>query len=215
MNQIATETRGKTRGKFITFEGIDGAGKSTHIAGVVALIQAQGLSVLSTREPGGTPLAEQIRSLLLSVNHDEKMSNNTELLLMYAARAQHLQQVILPALAQGKMVLCDRFTDSSFAYQCAGRGLSRDKLELLNQNFVVKMPDITFWLDAPIETGMLRARERGALDRFEQEKVAFFEKVRSGFQELYQAQPERMKRIDATQTPEQVFDLALSYLSVK
>ena len=112
-------------------------------------------------------------------------------------------------------MLCDRFTDSSFAYQCAGRGLSRDKLELLNQNFVVKMPDITFWLDAPIETGMLRARERGALDRFEQEKVAFFEKVRSGFQELYQAQPERMKRIDATQTPEQVFDLALSYLSVK
>ena len=168
-----------------------------------------------TREPGGTPLAEQIRSLLLSVNHDEKMSNDTELLLMYAARAQHLQQVILPALAQGKMVLCDRFTDSSFAYQCAGRGLSRDKLALLNQNFVAKMPDITFWLDAPIETGMLRARERGALDRFEQEKVAFFEKVRSGFQELYQAQPERMKRIDATQTPEQVFDLALSYLSVK
>ncbi|MBP8071021.1 MAG: dTMP kinase [Acinetobacter sp.] len=200
---------------FISFEGTEGVGKTTLIRKLFEHFQAHGQEVVLTREPGGTPLAEQIRSLLLSVNHDEKMSNNTELLLMYAARAQHLQQVILPALAQGKMVLCDRFTDSSFAYQCAGRGLSRDKLELLNQNFVVKMPDITFWLDAPIETGMLRARERGALDRFEQEKVAFFEKVRSGFQELYQAQPERMKRIDATQTPEQVFDLALSYLSVK
>lgn len=200
---------------FISFEGTEGVGKTTLIRKLFEHFQAHGREVVLTREPGGTPLAEQIRSLLLSVNHDEKMSNDTELLLMYAARAQHLQQVILPALAQGKMVLCDRFTDSSFAYQCAGRGLSRDKLELLNQNFVVKMPDITFWLDAPIETGMLRARERGALDRFEQEKVAFFEKVRSGFQELYQAQPERMKRIDATQTPEQVFDLALSYLSVK
>ena len=200
---------------FISFEGTEGVGKTTLIRKLFEHFQAHGQEVVLTREPGGTPLAEQIRSLLLSVNHDEKMSNDTELLLMYAARAQHLQQVILPALAQGKMVLCDRFTDSSFAYQCAGRGLSRDKLELLNQNFVVKMPDITFWLDAPIETGMLRARERGALDRFEQEKVAFFEKVRSGFQELYQAQPERMKRIDATQTPEQVFDHALSYLSVK
>jgi dTMP kinase len=172
----------------------------------------QGQEVILTREPGGTPMAEQIRSLLLSVNHDENMSNDTELLLMYAARAQHLQQVIVPALLAGKTVLCDRFTDASFAYQCAGRGLSREKLHVLNQNFVSHMPNVTFWLDAPIELGMSRARERGALDRFEQEKVTFFEKVRAGYQELFEQSPERMKRLDATQSPEQVFAQAVAYL---
>ena len=131
---------------------------------------------------------------------------------MYAARAQHVETVILPALALGKIVLCDRFTDSSFAYQCAGRGLSSEKLQLLNQNFVARMPDLTFWLDAPIELGMTRARERGALDRFEQEKVAFFESVRSGFAEIHAREPERMKRLDATQRQDEVFAQALSYL---
>lgn len=198
---------------FISFEGTEGVGKTTLIRKMFEYFQAQGKEVVLTREPGGTPLAEQIRSLLLSVNHDEKMSHDTELLLMYAARAQHLAQVILPALETGKIVLCDRFSDSSFAYQCAGRGLSREKLQLLNNNFVAKMPDITFWLDAPIELGMTRARERGALDRFEQEKVSFFEKVRSGFAEIHQTSPERMKRLDATQSPEQVFGEALSYLN--
>lgn len=197
---------------FISFEGTEGVGKTTLIQTLFAHFKAQGRDVVLTREPGGTPMAEQIRTLLLSVNYDEQMSHDTELLLMYAARAQHLECVILPALAKDTIVLCDRFADSSFAYQCAGRGLSREKLQLLNENFVSKMPDITFWLDAPIELGMNRARERGALDRFEQEKVVFFESVRSGFAEIHVREPERMKRLDATQTPETVFAEALRYL---
>ena len=198
---------------FISFEGTEGVGKTTLIRKIYEHLEQQGQSVVLTREPGGTPMAEQIRSLLLSVNHEESMSNDTELLLMYAARAQHLQQVIVPALTEYKTVLCDRFSDASFAYQCAGRGLSQSKLQLLNENFVSHMPDITFWLDAPIETGMSRARERGALDRFEQEKVTFFEKVRVGYQHLWEQYPERVKRLDATQSPEQVFAQALQYLN--
>ena len=198
---------------FISFEGTEGVGKTTLIRKIYEHLEQQGQQVVLTREPGGTPMAEQIRSLLLSVNHEESMSNDTELLLMYAARAQHLQQVIMPALTEHKTVLCDRFTDASFAYQCAGRGLSQSKLQLLNENVVSHMPNITFWLDAPIETGMSRARERGALDRFEQEKVTFFEKVRAGYQQLWEQYPERVKRLDATQSPEQVFAQALQYLN--
>lgn len=197
---------------FISFEGTEGVGKTTLIRSIYEDFIAQGKDVILTREPGGTPMAEQIRSLLLAVNHEEAMAHDTELLLMYAARAQHLAQVILPALEAGKIVLCDRFSDASFAYQCAGRGLSETKLQLLNDHFVTRMPDITFWLEAPIELGMNRARERGALDRFEQEKVTFFEKVRAGYETLWQRHPERIKRLDATQTPEQVFEQALSYL---
>ena len=190
---------------FISFEGTEGVGKTTLIRRIYEALQAQGQDVVLTREPGGTKMAEDIRNLLLSVNHEENMCHDTELLLMYAARAQHLDQVILPALAAGKTVLCDRFTDASFAYQCAGRGLSREKLVLLNQNFVSRMPDVTFWLDAPIELGMSRARARGELDRFEQEEVSFFEKVRSGYAELQQREPQRIQRLDATQLPDAVF----------
>ena len=197
---------------FISFEGTEGVGKSTLIRKIHQYFEQQGKDVILTREPGGTPLAEQIRSLLLAVNNDEKMSHDTELLLMYAARAQHLQQVILPALDAGKIVLSDRFTDASFAYQCAGRGLSQEKLQLLNQTFVAKMPNITFWLDAPIEIGMTRARERGALDRFEQEKLSFFSKVRAGYETLWQAEPERIKRLDATKIADVVFEEALNFL---
>lgn len=197
---------------FISFEGTEGVGKTTLIRKIHQYFEQQGKEVVLTREPGGTPLAEQIRSLLLAVNHDEQMSHDTELLLIYAARAQHLQQVILPALAAGKIVLSDRFTDASFAYQCSGRGLSQEKLQLLNQTFVAKMPNITFWLDAPIELGMTRARERGALDRFEQEKLSFFAKVRAGYEILWQAEPERIKRLDATQNADVVFGEALNYV---
>ncbi|ENU92183.1 dTMP kinase [Acinetobacter courvalinii] len=198
---------------FISFEGTEGVGKTTLIRKIHQYFEQQGKEVVLTREPGGTPLAEQIRSLLLAVNHEEQMSHDTELLLIYAARAQHLQQVILPALAAGKIVLSDRFTDASFAYQCSGRGLSQEKLQLLNQTFVAKMPNITFWLDAPIELGMTRARERGALDRFEQEKLSFFAKVRAGYETLWQAEPERIKRLDATQNADVVFEEALQYLT--
>ena len=197
---------------FISFEGTEGVGKTTLIRKIHQYFEQQGKQVLLTREPGGTPLAEQIRSLLLAVNHEEQMSHDTELLLIYAARAQHLQQVIVPALEAGKIVLSDRFTDASFAYQCAGRGLSQEKLQLLNQTFVSQMPNITFWLDAPIELGMTRARERGALDRFEQEKLSFFAKVRAGYETLWQADPERIKRLDATQNADVVFEEALRYL---
>ena len=197
---------------FISFEGTEGVGKTTLIRKIHQYFEQQGKEVVLTREPGGTPLAEQIRSLLLAVNHEEQMSHDTELLLIYAARAQHLQQVIIPALNAGKIVLTDRFTDASFAYQCSGRGLSQEKLQLLNQTFVAKMPNITFWLDAPIELGMTRARERGALDRFEQEKLSFFAKVRAGYETLWQAEPERMKRLDATQNADVVFEDALQYL---
>ncbi|MCM1958561.1 dTMP kinase [Acinetobacter modestus] len=197
---------------FISFEGTEGVGKTTLIRKIHQYFEQQGKEVVLTREPGGTPLAEQIRSLLLAVNHEEQMSHDTELLLIYAARAQHLQQVIIPSLNAGKIVLSDRFTDASFAYQCSGRGLSQEKLQLLNQTFVAKMPNITFWLDAPIELGMTRARERGALDRFEQEKLSFFAKVRAGYETLWQAEPERIKRLDATQNADLVFEEALRYL---
>ncbi|WP_278396770.1 dTMP kinase [Acinetobacter venetianus] len=197
---------------FISFEGTEGVGKTTLIRKIHQYFEQQGKEVVLTREPGGTPLAEQIRSLLLAVNHEEQMSHDTELLLIYAARAQHLQQVILPALEAGKIVLSDRFTDASFAYQCSGRGLSQEKLQLLNQTFLARMPNITFWLDAPIELGMTRARERGALDRFEQEKLSFFAKVRAGYETLWQTAPERIKRLDATQNADVVFEEALNYI---
>jgi len=197
---------------FISFEGTEGVGKTTLIRKIYEHFQSKAQDVVLTREPGGTPMAEQIRGLLLAVNHEEQMCNDTELLLIYAARAQHLAQVIVPALDAGKIVLCDRFTDASFAYQCAGRGLSERKLNMLNEHFVSRMPDVTFWLDAPIELGMDRARARGALDRFEQEKVTFFEKVRSGYASLESREPTRVKRLDATQSPEQVFVQAMNYL---
>lgn len=196
---------------FISFEGTEGVGKTTLIRSLVDYLQQQGKQVVLTREPGGTPLAEQIRQLLLSPQ-DEAMSENCELLLIFAARAQHIAQVIQPALNTGRWVLSDRFVDASFAYQGGGRGLNVDTIELLRQQFVPVIPHLTFWLDAPVELGMQRAQKRGVLDRFEQEKLQFFQKVRAVYQSRASAEPERFVRLDASQTPAQILEQAISVL---
>ena len=157
-----------------------------------------------TREPGGTPLAEQIRELLLA-NRDEKMDETTELLLVFAARAQHLQSVILPALARGQWVLCDRFTDATYAYQGGGRGLDTDLIAELEHRVQGDIrPDLTLLLDIDVNIGMQRARQRGALDRFEQEQVAFFEKVRAMYLKIAQDDSQRYSIVEAGQPLESV-----------
>ena len=186
-------------GRFITIEGGEGAGKSTAQTFLADKLTAQGISVLQTREPGGTPLAEAIRRNLLSVD-EEAPVEMAELLLVFAARAQHLAKVIEPALEQGQWVLCDRFTDATYAYQGAGRGLSAEligKLEALVQGD--RHPDTVILLDMPPQIGLARARARGALDRFEQEEQAFFERVRQGYLERAAAFPDRYVVVDATQ----------------
>ncbi len=186
-------------GRFITIEGGEGAGKSTALTFLADELTAQGISVLQTREPGGTPLAEAIRRNLLSVD-EEAPVEMAELLLVFAARAQHLAKVIEPALEQGQWVLCDRFTDATYAYQGAGRALSGEligKLETLVQGD--RHPDTVILLDMPPQIGLARARARGALDRFEQEEQAFFERVRQGYLERAAAFPDRYVVVDATQ----------------
>ena len=186
-------------GRFITIEGGEGAGKSTAQTFLADKLTAQGISVLQTREPGGTPLAEAIRRNLLSVD-EEAPVEMAELLLVFAARAQHLAKVIEPALEQGKWVLCDRFTDATYAYQGTGRGLSAEligKLEALVQGD--RRPDTVILLDMPPQIGLARARARGALDRFEQEEQAFFERVRQGYLKRAAAFPDRYVVVDATQ----------------
>jgi dTMP kinase len=196
---------------FISFEGTEGVGKSTLIGALHQALCAQHHQVLLTREPGGTPLAEKIRALLLA-SDQEPMAAHTELLLLYAARTQHLQQVILPALAEGKIVLCDRFVDASIAYQCGGRGLERQTITLLNQHFVSRLPDLTFWLDAPVEVGMQRASKRAALDRFEQEHSQFFGRVRAEYQQIAAAEPQRVVRLDAQLSAEHIAAQALAII---
>ena len=191
-------------GQFITFEGGEGVGKSTNIRFCAEWLEPQGISVLVTREPGGTEIAEIIREALLKKVHEETMDDMTELLLVFAARAQHIASVIKPALAEGKWVLCDRFTDSTIAYQGYGRGLpleSIHQLKTLAQKGLE--PDTTFLLDAPTETGMSRARARGPADRFEVEKSAFFERVRTGFLQLANDNP-AIITIDASESLDRV-----------
>ncbi|WP_221795069.1 dTMP kinase [Oceanobacter mangrovi] len=203
-------------GKFITFEGGEGVGKSTNIQWCAEWLMAQGVEVLVTREPGGTPIAELIRNKLLKAHHAEPMMPMTELLLMFAARAQHLQAVIEPALQNGIWVLCDRFTDSTIAYQGFGRGLELETIDTLKQLAQGNLePDCTFLLDAPVSVGMSRARGRSIetgeqTDRFETEALAFFERVRDGFHTLA-ATHSRFVIIDAEQPLERVqSELAVS-----
>lgn len=185
---------------FITLEGPEGAGKSTNRDYLAERLREQGLSVCLTREPGGTPLAERIREILLAPT-DEPMAVDTELLLMFAARAQHLQTVILPALARGEVVLCDRFTDATYAYQGGGRNVPFERISLL-ESFVQGelRPDLTLVFDLPVEVGLARAAARGRLDRFEQEQRSFFEAVRSTYLARAAAQPHRYQVLDAAQS---------------
>ncbi len=191
-------------GLFITLEGPEGAGKSTNREYLAERLRADGLDVVLTREPGGTPLAERIRELLLAPS-DETMCVDTELLLMFAARAQHLAQVIRPALARGAVVLCDRFTDATYAYQGGGRGLSQERIAQL-ETFVqgTLRPDLTLVFDLPVEVGLARASARGRLDRFEQEGRAFFEAVRGAYLDRAAAAPSRYRVVDAGQSLAQV-----------
>ncbi|KTT28509.1 dTMP kinase [Pseudomonas rhizoryzae] len=187
-------------GLFITLEGPEGAGKSTNRDYLAELLGGAGREVVLTREPGGTPLAERIREILLTPAA-EPMAVDTELLLMFAARAQHLAQVVRPALARGALVLCDRFVDATYAYQGGGRGVPVERIATL-EAFVLGdlQPDLTLVFDLPVEIGLARAARRGALDRFEQEQRAFFEAVRQTYLQRAQARPERYSIIDASRT---------------
>ncbi len=190
-----------SKAKFITFEGVDGAGKSTHIAWFAETLRRRGIEVLVTREPGGTHLGERLREILLS----EPMHAETEALLMFAARLEHIEQVIRPALQRGTWVVSDRFSDASFAYQGGGRGLPLSKLEQLerwvHEGF---QPDLTLLFDIPVEVARQRLANNVALDRFEQEQGAFFENVRQAYLDRCKKNPQRFALIDASQTPEQV-----------
>lgn len=201
--------------KFISFEGTEGVGKTTVINAVANYLREQQIDFVQTREPGGSPFAETLRGLLL--DPATIMSDASELLLMFAARADHIATVIQPALAQGQWVLCDRFIDSTVAYQGFGRNQGNSQalaqIALLVDNFVPTLPDVTIWLDLPVLEGMARAKNRGKLDRFEQEQIAFFERVHQGFAYQAQQQPERVKRIDASGDIDAVLARVLAQLA--
>lgn len=188
------------QGRFITFEGIDGAGKSTQHAWLVDHLRASGHEVIATREPGGTPLGEQLRKLLLA----EPMHLETEALLMFAARREHIAQVIEPALARGAWVVCDRFVDASFAYQGGGRGLAWEKIASLRDWTLGNLqPNRTFIFDIPVATAQERLAKTGNQpDRFEQEQTAFFERVRAAYHRIATENPHRVILVDANQPPD-------------
>ena len=193
------------RGRFITIEGGEGAGKSTMMGRVADWLENAGHRIIRTREPGGTELAEKLREILLDRNNIS-LSGRAELLLMFAARTQHLEELIRPALARGDWVLCDRFTDATWAYQGGGRELPRDEIESLEMLVHGDIqPDLTLLLDLPVELGLKRAARRSQADRFEQESTLFFERVRAAYLERAQAAPGRFAVIDAAGNMEQVW----------
>jgi len=182
------------RGKFITLEGMDGAGKSTHIPTIVSMLQARGVEVVSTREPGGTSLGERLRELLLH----EPMHPETETLLMFAARREHINQVIEPALVRGAWVLSDRFTDATYAYQCGGRGVSAEKICALEEWVQDGLqPDVTLLFDVPVEVSVARLAGARTPDKFERETADFFTCIRSAYLQRAAEQPQRFRVIDA------------------
>jgi dTMP kinase len=193
------------RGRFITIEGGEGAGKSTMMGRLVDWLEKEGHRVIRTREPGGTELAEKLRDILLDRNNIS-LSGPAELLLLFAARAQHLDELIRPALARGDWVLCDRFTDATWAYQGGGRDLPRNEIETLETLVHGDLqPDLTLLLDLPVVQGLKRAAERGQADRFEQESMVFFEQVRDAYLERAAADPDRFAVIDASGNVEEVW----------
>ena len=196
---------GAEKAMFLTVEGAEGVGKSTHIETIKKFLDSRDIPHILTREPGGTPVAERIRELLLAVDEDETLCELSELLLVFAARAQHLAEKIRPALERGDWVLSDRFVDATWAYQGAGRGLDRDAIGRLEQ-LVVRdtRPDMTLLFDVPVDVGMARAGKRAALDRIEQEDSAFFERIRQCYLERAGNEPDRFRVLDASCDLEQV-----------
>jgi len=205
-----------SKGIFITLEGIEGVGKSTHASFIADLLEKQGREVVLTREPGGTKAGEAIRDILLSNKNQHNVSNDLELLLMFAARAQHLQEIIIPALTGNKCVICDRFTDASYAYQGGGRGIPAERIRAL-EHWVQKdlRPDLTLLLDVCVKTGLNRAGLRSEADRFESEAIHFFEKVRKAYLDMARAEQERVQIIDASGTIEEVQHEIIKVLQVK
>ncbi len=201
-------------GKFISLEGIEGAGKSTQLRFIADYLRTKDIDVLVTREPGGTQLGEQIRELLLTPR-DEKMVDDAELLLMFAARVQHIQQKILPALSSGQWVVSDRFVDATFAYQGGGRQISHERIEsLANWSLQGVTTNLTFLFDLPVKLGLDRVGRRGnAKDRFEQEKNSFFDLVRQRYLQVAEAEPERVKIIDASQSVDNIQQQLTGYLN--
>jgi dTMP kinase len=192
-----------TRSKFITLEGMDGAGKSTHLAWLPAFLEARGVKVCLTREPGGTPLGENLRELMLDKN--QKLNVDTEALLMFAARREHLDKVILPALKDGIWVVCDRFTDATFAYQSGGSGLAWERIAALEAWVQGELqPDLTLYFDVPTEVGKARTQAVREPDRFEQEGASFFDRVRAAYLQRVRENPARMQIVDGTLPFEEV-----------